>query len=338
MKNFTRLLIVLLVAVAFVVIAGQKAAWASPPPPVEVTGTNPLVLGGCVTGSVKDMIAGVKLNAALLDGWNSYPTDGLPPMPEYYWSLPGGPADIFSCVVNIKLMENNQLVQSLSQEKGTAEVCILLPSNKGGSIYFLDKFFNDKPAWTLVGGPFTAGSIGCVPAKNSGVYAIYAPDAAGHPAPTTPAGTTITTVTYTQVGSVLVPKYTTTITKPGPLVLGGGVTGNVSDLPDGNRLDAALVSSWAGLPVLPAGVGEFYRSIAQLKFYEGNTLVSKLATDKGYATICFAVPPQKNGTIYFLDKFFDPKADWVSIAGPFPTGIACGPADQSGLYGMVDTK
>ena len=337
MKNGLRFLIVLVVLVGFVFLAGQRTAWASPPPPVDVSGTGPITLGGCVTGNVKDMVAGVKLNAALLDGWNSYPTDGLPPMPDYYWTLPGGPADIFSCLVNIKLLENDQLVQLLAQEKGTAEVCLALPANKGGSIYFLDKFFNDKAAWVQVGGPFAAGSVGCVPAANSGVYAIYAPDSAGHPGPT-PVTDTITTVTNIQVGSVLVPEYTTTLVERGPLVLGGCVTGNVNDIPAGDKLEASLIKNWGTLPTLPQGAGEFYRCVAQLKFYEGTILTSKLPVDKGYATICFAVPPQANGSIYFLDKFFDENAVWTAVAGPFPAGIACGPADQSGLYGMVDKK
>lgn len=336
-----RFLLVVAIVAGFVIFGGQKAALASPPPPIDVsgdptTGTGPYKLGECITGTVTGFKQGVKLNAALLDGWNSYPTDGLPPMPNYYWSLPGGPADIFSCLVNVKLFESDQLLKDLDPAKGTAEVCIATPSNRAGDIYFLDKFFNDKASWVKVGGPFAAGTSGCVPAAKSGVYAFYAPNAAGHPS--VQPGTTITTVTYTKVGTVVVPEYTTTIIKPGPLVLGGCVTGSIRDLPAGDRIEGALIKSTAGLPELPAGVGEFYRCIASLKFFDGNTLVSKLPLEKGFATICFAVPPQSTGSIFFLDKFFDTNAKWVQIAGPFPSGLACGPADQSGLYGMVDKK
>jgi hypothetical protein len=340
MTKTIRILLVLVVVVGFAVLAGQMTVLASPPPPIDVTGdpttgTGPYQIGECVTGTVTSFKSGIKLNAALLDGWNSYPTDGLPPMPSYYWTLPGGPADIFSCVVNIKLFEADQVQKSLDPAKGTAEVCLATPSGKSGSIYFLDKFFNDKPVWEKVGGPFEGGTIGCVPALKSGVYAFYAPEPAGHVS--TGPGTT-TTVTYTQVGSVITPYYTTTINKAGPLVLGGCVTGNVKDIPTGDRLDASLVKSWGDLPNLPTGVGEFYRCVVDLKFYENGKMVNQLAAEKGYATICFAVPPQSNGTIYFLDKYFNAKAEWEQIAGPFQEGISCGPADKTGIYGMVDKK
>jgi hypothetical protein len=340
MAKLIRVMFVLAVLVGLVILAGQQAAWASPPPPIDVTGaptpvSTPYKLGGCVTGKVDAFTQGIKLNAAMLDGWNSYPTAGLPPLPSYYWTLPGGPADIFSCVVYIRLSDADQLLKNLEPARGTAEVCLESTSNRAGDIYFLDKFFNDKPAWEKVGGPFAAGTIGCVPALKSGIYAFYSPNPDANKNP--PSNTT-TTVTYTKVGTVQVPEYTTTVTQPGPLVLGGCVTGNVKDIPDGGRLEATLIKSWAGVKDLPEGVGEFYRCVAQLKFYEANKLVNKLAVDKGYGTICFAVPPQANGSIYFLDKFFNPNAEWQQIAGPFTEGIACGPADQTGLYGMVDKK
>jgi len=220
MAKTIRILFVLVVAVGLVFLAGQKV-FASPPPPVDVTGqptpvSAPYKIGGCVTGNVVSFTQNIKLNVALLDGWNSYPTDGLPPMPTYYWTLPGGAADIFSCLVNIKLFESDQLLKDLDPAKGTAQVCLATPANKGGDIYFLDKFTNDKPVWVKIGGPFAAGTIGCVPAMKSGVYAFYAPDPAAHPAPSS---NKVTTVTYQKVGSVLVPSYTTTIVKPGPLEL-----------------------------------------------------------------------------------------------------------------------
>jgi hypothetical protein len=340
MKKLFRFLLVAIFVAGIAIFASQKAAWASPPPPIDVTGdpvtgTGPYKLGGCVTGNVKDFKTGIKLNAAMLDGWNSYPTAGLPAMPNYYWSLPGGPADIFSCLVNIKLLDGTKLLNALPNEKGTAEVCLETPVGKNGSIYFLDKFFKDNPVWVKVGGPFVGGTVACVPALNSGVYAYYAPEPAGHPEPTKTGGGVIGTH---KEGSVDVPDDHETIEKPGPIILGGCVTGEVKDLPEGSKLEAQLVRSWQGLPQLPRGVGEFYRCIADLKFFDNGKLVNKLPAEKGYATICFSIPPQSNGSIYFLDKYFTKNAAWVPVAGPFTTGISCGPADQSGLYGMVDKK
>jgi hypothetical protein len=342
MNKIFRFLLFLAVLIAVGIFAGQKAVLASPPPPVDVTGeptteSGQYQLGGCVTGSVKSFKPGIKLNAALLDGWNAYPTVGLPPMPDYYWTLPGGPADIFTCLVNIKLFDGETVLKSLPAEKGSAEVCLQTPPGKTGSIYFLDKFFNDKPVWVMVGGPFSGGMVACVPAVNSGVYAFYAPDPAGHPAPPQPV--TSTTAGTHRVGSIDVPNAgVVTVTQPGGLVLGGCVTGNIKDLPGGDTIQAELVHSWPGYPDLPTGVGEFYRCVVKLQFYEASKLIDKIPVEKGNVTICFAVPPQSNGTIYFLDKYLTKEAVWIPLAGPFPTGIACGPADQTGLYGMVDKR
>ena len=181
---------------------GQKAVWAAPPPPIDVpgdpkTGAGPYKLGGCVTGTVKDLKPGFKINVAMLEAWNSYRTEGLPPMPMYYWTLPGGPEDIFSCVTIVKIMqndkmlkefpayENDQYTKDFPYTKGSAEVCLDTPLEKTGYIYFYDEFkwFYNKaihgdnyPNWVQVGGPFPGGTKGCVPVTYSGVYGYYSPE------------------------------------------------------------------------------------------------------------------------------------------------------------------
>lgn len=340
MKKALLFLFIAAAMIAVVVIAGQKSVTAAPPPPIDVTGdpttgSGDYKLGGCVTGSVLSLKPGYKLNVALLQSWNSYPTEGLPPMPEYYWTLPGGPADIFSCVVILKTMENDTMLQSFPADKGSAEVCLETPLDKEGDIYYFDqfKFMSQTPAWVKVGGPFKGGEKACVPVANSGVYAFYAPEPDAHPKVTPQ---TVTSLVYTRVGSVDVPSYVTTIVKPGPLAVGGCATGNVKDLPEGSKMDAQLVTSTAGLKALPEKVGKLYECIVDLKLYQADKMIQELPEDQGNATICFAVPPHQKGTIYFLDKYYDEKAEWVPISDPFPTGIACGPVTKTGYYGMVD--
>ena len=116
MKKAFRLILVLAALAVVVIFIGQKAVWAAPPPPIDVpgdpkTGAGPYKLGGCVTGTVKDLKPGFKVNVALLEAWNSYRTEGLPPMPMYYWVLPGGTEDIFSCVTTVKIMQNDKLLK-----------------------------------------------------------------------------------------------------------------------------------------------------------------------------------------------------------------------------------
>jgi hypothetical protein len=340
MKKLLLFLLVAVVMAAFVVVAGKTNVFAAPPPPSDVpgdptTGSGDYKLGGCVSGSVLALKPGFKLNVALLEGWNSYPTEGLPPMPEYYWTLPGGPADIFTCVAILKTMEKDKELQAFPKDKGTAQVCLETPLEKEGSIYYYDqfKYLSKNPKWVKVGGPYKGGEKACVPVTNSGVYAYYAPEPDAHPKVTPE---TVTSLVYVRVGSVDVPTYVTSIVKPGPLALGGCVTGNVKDLPVGDKLDAELITSTDGLKPLPENVGKFYQCIADLKLYEGDKLLKELAKDQGNVTICFAIPPKHEGIIYFLDKHFDDKAEWVAVSDIFPTGIACGPVMKSGYYGMVD--
>ncbi len=337
MKSRIRFLFLIVVVLAIALFAMQKAL-ASPPPPIDVTGepTNESAqykLGGCITGDVKSFKPEVKMNVALLDGWNAYPLEGLPPMPSYYWTLPGGPADIFSCIVYIRLYDGGTLQKTLAADKGVAQVCLKTPPGKVGNIYFLDKFFEDKPVWVDVGGPFQGGAIACVPAPNSGIYAYYAPDPIGHPS----TGRGGSTGGVVRKGSVEVPSGEVVVTKPGSMSIGGCVTGNVRDLPTGDTLNAELVTSWPGFPNLPVGVGDFYRCVVRVNFFSGGQPTDQLPVEKGDITLCFAVPPQMNGSIYRLDTK-KPNSQWELAAGPYPTGIACGYVDTTGLYGMVDKK
>ena len=337
MKSRFRFLLIIVVVLAIGLFAMQKAL-ASPPPPIDVTGeptteSAQYKLGGCITGDVKSFKDKIKMNVALLDGWNNYPTAGLPPMPDYYWTLPGGPADIFSCLVYIRLYDGDTLQKTLSADKGVAQVCLQTPPGKVGHVYFLDKFFEDKPVWVDVGGPFPGGTVACVPAPNSGIYAYYAPDPTGHPSTGGGSGTT----EIFRKGSVGAPTGEIVVTKPGSMSLGGCATGNIKDLPNGDSLHAQMVSSWPGFPDLPKGVGDFYRCVVKVDFFIGGQKADQLPAQKGNITLCFAVPPQMNGSIYWLDTH-TANSQWVLAAGPFPTGIACGPVDITGLYGMVYKK
>ncbi len=363
MKKNIRLILVLLAIGVTLIFIGQQVVRAAPPPPIDVngnpkTGAGPYSLGGCITGTVKDLKPGYKINVAVLEGWNSYRTEGLPPMPLYYWSLPGGTEDIFSCVAVIKIMENDQLLQEFplykkdkdSQAfpftKGSAEVCLETPLNvKEGYIYFYDQFrwFYDKkingdnyPNWVKVGGPFPGGTRACVPVTYSGVYGYYAPEPEkdlNDPAMFQ------TTVIYKREGSVLVPDYVTTIAKNGPIALGGCVTGNVADLPEnkGYEMTASILTSLEDQEKLPPDVGKLYNCIVDLKLNQNGNLIDELPGADGNVTLCFAVPPNQKGTIYFFDKYFNDKAVWEPVSDPYKSGIACGPVMKSGYYAMVDT-
>lgn len=341
MSKTIRIALFLVLMSGLLILAGQNNAWASPPPPIDVTvqapkEEEPYELGGCVTGLAKAFKPEIQLNVAVLEAWDSYPLEGLPPMPDYYWDLPGAPADVFSCVVILRIKENGNMVKTFPAGKGTADICLETPPDKAGWIYYFDEFklFSQNPSWEEVGGKFPGGSVACVPVTRSGVYAFYAPIPEAHPEEPGSGETIDITIPK---GSVQVPAtVSVSLTQPGALQLAGCVTGNFKDVPENNKVNVKLIDKWN--PDLPTKIGEFYRCVVEVKFFDGSNLIETLAVDKGNALICFAVPPFKNGSIYYLNSFFGKDAEWEKIAGPFPTGIACGPVDRSGLYGMVDVQ
>ncbi len=342
MKKALQVILILAILAGAGIIIGQKSVWASPPAPIDVTGdpetgTGPYELGGCVTGNVNNLKDGFKLNVSMLDTWNSYRIQGLPPMPMFYWTLPGGPDDIFSCVVTLKIMENDTQQKEFKADKGTAEVCLDTPEDKEGSIYFYDqfKYFGEYPSWVKVGGPYPGASKGCVPVTYSGVYAYYSPE---QDKDLNDPNKFTTEVVTQRVGSVDVPTTQTKLASNGPLALGGCVTGNIEDLKDGYVMDAALLTTWDGVKPLPEKVGEFYECVLDVKFNENDKMIQELPEPDGNTTICFAIPLDKVGVIYFLDKYYDDEAEWVPVSEQFESGIACGPVTKSGYYGMVDVQ
>jgi hypothetical protein len=352
----------IMVLTALAVVIGffaPKTVDAAPPPPIDVigdptTGANTYELGGCVTGQVKDFLPGYLINVALLETWNAYRTEGLPAMPMYYWSLPGGPDDIFTCITVVKIMQNGEMLTSFPTytadeakdtpfKQGSAEVCLNTPMDKEGYIYYYDEFkllntsgSTEYPNWVEVGGPFPGGSKGCVPIKYSGVYAFYSPE----PNKAIDDSKFDRKLRYELIGSVVVPIYSQTIKSNGPMALGGCVTGNVEDLAFGKgyEMRATLITDPGGIEALPDKVGEFYECIIDLRLYKDGTMIDELPVEDGNVTICFAIPPYQNGTVYYFDKYYGVAPEWTQASDNFKTGIACSPVYRTGYYGMVDVQ
>ena len=152
-----------------------------------------------------------------------------------------------------------------------------------------------------------------------------------------PAGLSHVEFCYDIEGTVDVPSSYATVTEDGSFALGGSVTGDVIDLAEGEeyKIEAQLIGSSSDGKLLSDDVGEFQKSIIDLKIYQNNVLVDELPTKDGNVQICFAVPPDQNGTMYFLDKYFDQQAEWKAVSEPFKTGIACNPVTKTGYYGMA---
>lgn len=357
-------MIALVVILAVMVIGiGQKAGWAAPPKPIDVvgfekTGANTYTLGNCISGSVKDLKPDYKLNVSVLETWNSYRTEGLPPMPIYYWILPGGTEDIFSCVAVVKVMEKDTLLPQfpLYKEdqytkeypfiKGSAEVCLETPDQKKqGYIYWYDEFrlFYNKdvhgefyPNWIKVGGPFPGGTKACVPVTYSGIYAYYSPDPEKELGPDKVQEQT----RYRKEGTVLVPYTVLELKMNGPFALGGCVTGNLENIffEKGYEVKMEIKTSLKPEEELPKWIGEFYRCIVDVKFYKDGVQIEELPEADGYAKLCYAIPPYKDGTMYYFDAYYDEKPEWERVSDHYKTGIACSPIMRSGYYGMVDVQ
>lgn len=94
---------------------------------------------------------------------------------------------------------------------------------------------------------------------------------------------------------------------------------------------------------LPDGAGNFLADIVFLRIYIHGELVDEVPESVGDITLCFALPPDKSGQIYFYDfygsRFFHRAGQpaWVSSVTTNEDGIVCTSAltTASGAYALV---
>jgi len=67
--------------------------------------------------------------------------------------------------------------------------------------------------------------------------------------------------------------------------------------------------------------------------YQSGQLMNEMGTGDGSWTICFAAQPKKTTTIYYyLDNLETVGTTWIPLDTTVENGIACAPANYSGVY------
>lgn len=127
----------------------------------------------------------------------------------------------------------------------------------------------------------------------------------------------------------------------GQYAVGGIATFSVEDLKEGYCIEWETKEHGFALGRLPKHAGKFLTNFVFQRIYLNRHLQYKLPPDNGNIQTCFAVPPNKQVTIYFLDFFgarFEKRRgqiSWVPVETTIVDGLACANTDTSGVYALV---
>lgn len=142
-------------------------------------------------------------------------------------------------------------------------------------------------------------------------------------------------------GTVKPPKKGITVCEDGLYPVGGVATINISNLAPGYCLEAFLHNKNYALGRIPPGAGEILANVTFLKVYYQGQFTYEVPPEDGEIEICFAVPPGKEGQIYFYDHY-GPRFGqgggqpaWEPVPTTVTNGIACAPAQTSGAYALI---
>ena len=142
-------------------------------------------------------------------------------------------------------------------------------------------------------------------------------------------------------GSVKPPSEAVTACKDGLYSLGGVSTLEIKDLARGYCLVADLWNHAFSPRTFPEDVGKALARITLLRVFYHGELVEELPTKDGTVQICYAVPPKKEGQLYFLDFYAEnfgrpsDQAVWVPVETTVEGGMACAAAQLSGAYALI---
>lgn len=129
-------------------------------------------------------------------------------------------------------------------------------------------------------------------------------------------------------GSVKPPDRDILIPVTGEYSVGGFCTLSVTFNDPNVTLDASVTSP------LPHDLPDDVHKIRQgclLTYHEGAQQIDELAPASGNSTICFAAIPKEKMVVYYYDVY-GPSPMWVALETTVANGIACAPANASGIY------
>ena len=133
-------------------------------------------------------------------------------------------------------------------------------------------------------------------------------------------------------GTVKPPDHKERICKRGTYSLRGVAVVRVRRLARDYCLTAALRKRSKDKGTIPPGAGKLLADVTDIQFFHRHRRIGVLPESKGSVEICYALPPGKNGQLYFREYG---KTDWKPLVTTFVKGAACAPAQISGSYALI---
>ncbi len=348
MKKYIQILVVVALALAVIGIA-RNPAWAggstnspqaAPQSGLELAELNaaqPMSI--IVTGSGSYLIGGVcKFDVTYLAEGLKDQVDAETPIAESQKVPFMGSGDLYFPGCHVVHYKQDAVVDQASSEDGDWKVCFgKRPDISLTIYYYLDNPPDGSPVWISL--PTTVeGAYACAPALYTGVYmpaGEVIPDEGGYetisgiPIKPTPGP-----------GSVQPPSFPNIITQPGSYAMGGICTLDVY-----YAVENLSDNLWQEFPVEDNLIIAFPENGDQLFFpgchvlhFESNTVQPQMGPEKGTWTICFAAAPDKKMTIYFyeslvhVDEHEKMTPPWTALPTTVEDGLACAPAEHTGVY------
>jgi len=145
-------------------------------------------------------------------------------------------------------------------------------------------------------------------------------------------------------GSVKPPPSKLYICENGTYSVGGVVVLEITDLKPGYCVEAVLWNPRFQFKRYPDGAGSALAHLMFLRIYYHGKLTYELPREDGTIEACYAIPPDKQGQLYFYDfygKRFDkrtePPRSWEPLETRVDDGnkVACAFTQISGVYGLI---
>jgi hypothetical protein len=129
-------------------------------------------------------------------------------------------------------------------------------------------------------------------------------------------------------GTVKPPPFNIVIPVTGDYSLGGFCTLSVNLTDAEVNLQANLLAPLPG--ELPQNVHKVEQGCL-LTYNRAGQLLNQLPAEAGSTTICFAAGPNQEMTVYFYN-LYSGNPTWTALETTVEAGIACAPANESGVY------
>lgn len=143
-------------------------------------------------------------------------------------------------------------------------------------------------------------------------------------------------------GTVCPPPDKIKICDDGKYSIGGVSTLEVTELAPEYCLEAFLHNKAIAIGRIPDGAGQVLANATFVQVYHHSKFVYNIPNADGTVKICYAVPPgTQQANIYFFD-FYGPRFGertgqpaWELLDTTVSGGIACAPAQTSGVYALI---